>query len=223
MNHRHAEEHLHVVGGADALGGMWAPLIAEVASLTRLTPVVDEEGRGGPERAEQALACSATTSEPVLLLPAATGAAEVLRSPLRALVPVDDLRPERRIVQRWARRAEEAGLEVDQIHVLPEASLPAMWDGSGHHAQAWWSEIRRRHLVDARPLAVESGDPVEGILAAAGRYNLIILVWRGDPAAGQAEVLRGVIAQVGKPALLVRKPPPGTAPGARIADGLRKI
>lgn len=189
--------------------------------MTRLLPVFGEQMPSASDRAaqQQALEISARTGDPVLLL---TARAAAIRSPLRALVPVDDLRAERRILQRWAERAQEVGIEVDQLHVLTEASTPAMWDGPGHHAAAWWAELRRRHLVDDRALQVETGDPTERILAAADRCDLIVLAWRGNPAPGHAEVVRGVLGQTVTPVLLVRRPPPGSAPSTRFAGALRK-
>jgi len=133
-------------------------------------------------------------------------------------VPIEATRAERRVLRPWIERAERLGFEVEQLHALTTATTPGMWEGPGHHAEAWWAQARRRYRMGTATLSIETGDPADSILAAASRFDLIMLFWQGDVTAGHAATLRKVISGADRPLLLVRNPP-ATATGTGRTTG----
>ena len=203
---------LHVVGDRHDGYGLWAPVVSDVAALTELPAVLEghlhnDDGTG---LHQGVLSFAAATSDPVLILPLnePAGAAEGTSTPRRrrVLVPTERTRTGRRQIREWIGRAERLGFEVVQIHVLTEATAPSMWEGPGHHAEAWWAEVRRRHQIGTASLSIRSGEPAERILTAAARSDFIILFWQGNPSAGRADTLRRLIGGADQPLLLVPIP-----------------
>lgn len=208
-----ADTGLHVIGAGDAASGPWREVVSRVLSLTGLTSVVDERAGSpaGPVADQDIVSFAATTDDPILVLPHGHSPAGSDGAPPHLLVPIESSVLERPVLRAWIERAERLGFEVEQLHVLTTATTPAMWEGPGPHAEAWWAQIRRRHRIGTAALSIDTGDPADSILAAAGRSDLITLLWRGDATAGHAATLRTVISGAAKPVLLVRKPPAGSA------------
>ena len=158
---------LHVVGDRHDGYGLWAPVVSDVAALTELPAVLEghlhnDDGTG---LHQGVVSFAAATSDPVLVLPLnePPGPAEGTSTPRRrrVLVPTERSRTGRRQIREWIGRAERLGFEVVQIHVLTEATAPSMWEGPGHHAEAWWAEVRRRHQIGTASLSIRSGEPAE--------------------------------------------------------------
>ena len=178
-------------------------------------PVGSEEDFDG---LEAALRLAASSEEPVLVLPdrrtsrrsssSSRGSSSSRPKTLRRiLVPIDRSVAERSILRAWIARAQALGSAVAELHVLTDATRPAMWEGAGHHAAAWHDELRRRQLVGDASLAVKNGDPVEHLTAAEPRVDLVVSCWGGDPSRGRARILRRVLEASSVPVLLVRTPP----------------
>jgi len=162
-------------------------------------------GPGGPGGIPTQLILERATGTPVLVLPASDPSRPpAARARLRRmLVPMDRSLVERRTLRPLIERAQAMGVDVRQLHVLARTGLPAMWEGSGHHAEAWLVELRRRHQPTGTALAIVSGDPVERILSAGRETDLVVLCWHRDASPDRAGVVRAVLDQVAGPVLLV--------------------
>ena len=207
---------LHVLVGPGTDVERWAPVVSSVAATAGLPPVI--EPRPSPDSPIHlgVLAVAAVTEDPVLVLPPSGPESEIVSTSAARLdlmlVPIDRSITERRILRKWIARVEQAGLKVRQVHVLTESTRPAMWEGSGHSAQAWWDEVRRRHQMGTASLSVSSGDPATEILALTRHVDLTLLFWRGRTSPDRAAVLRQIIDGAGGPLLLVRRNPPASPP-----------
>ncbi len=195
---------LHVMVDAPDVPEPWWPLVGEVAEVADATPVSDP-WPAAPEEADVGQAILSRTGDHLaLVLPGlevvADGAPVHLR---RLLVPVDRSPEERDVLAPLVHRARALGVTVGQLHVLTPRTRPMIWEGPGHHAEAWHAELRRRQHVEKGGLTVASGDPAGLIRRAGRRSDLIILCWQGDPSAGRARVVRGVLAGSRPPLLLV--------------------
>lgn len=218
-----AVAHLRVLEGGSGFDGRFAGLVRDVAGLADLPPLVSGRPAGGAPRQQAVLAFAAATPEPVLVLPAAPddlrmGAEAADPRLQRALVPIDRSAEEQPVLRWWVERAQAAGVAVEQVHVLDATTRPVMWDGPGHHAEAWHAGLRRRHQIGDAPLRVRSGDPAAGIGSMTHGFDLVIVCWKGNPASSRALVVRRVLAAVPKPLLLVRGIP-GRPPGSRLTRG----
>jgi hypothetical protein len=158
-----------------------------------------------PDLVERILERAAAAPGPVLVLPPAPPAGTAPRASRglgRVLAPFDSdqvssaLRP-------ILHRLQTAGVQVVQLLVVTAETLPAMWDGSGHHALAWHEELRRRHQVGEASVEVASGVPASLVVARAGDTDLVIMCWARRAPAGGAKTLRGVLAVLDVPLLLV--------------------
>lgn len=207
---------LHVIGGSEEKVGLWGTVISDVAALVELPPMIEVQRQhdAGPVPHQEVLSFAAATTGPVLVLPPsappATAAAPSGPRTRRVLVPLERSRAERDTRRKWVERAQELGFEVSHLHVLTEATRPSMWEGPGHPAEAWWSEVRHRNHVGDAELSISSGDPVDRILVEESRCDFIILFWREDPSLDHAANLRRIISSTGRPLLLIRRSAPGT-------------
>jgi len=206
-------QRLHVFGagaGAGDAGGRWRVVVDAASALAGLLPSYEEAATAGrADRASVVLAHAGATGDPVLVLPEH---AEERGGPdhgrrLQLMVPTDFTRDEERVLRRWADRASHLGFDVHQLHVLDASTRPAMWEGTGHHAAAWWDEQRRRHQLRHAHLSVRSGDTVERILERSTGVDLVLVYWRGGPASGHALVVRQLLERGRLPLLLVRDAP----------------
>lgn len=189
---------------------LWRPFVADAVALTGLAP----SAVACPPDGEQALlACAAAQREPLLVLPGQPDVASPGRGlrVARVLVPTDRTATERLVLRPWVERLAAAGATVEQLHVLDRRSRPVMWEGPGHHAAAWYGEIRRRQGTGTEPLRICTGDPAVEIECAAEAFDLIIVSWGGDSADDRALVVRRLLIRRPRPTLMVRAAP--DAPG----------
>lgn len=201
-------ERMVVMAVAEEQAAAWRAFVDEVAALLGVSShVVGRPAASAGEGEQATLAAAASADAPVLVLPSALpgGAGPVTRV-RRVLVPVDRSAGERRTLRPLLERLQAMGSAVEQLHVLSSGTRPAMWEGPGHHAEAWHAEVRRRHQVGAAGFEVKSGEPAAEITARAGTADLVVLCWRSDPAADRARTLRAVLQQVGQPVLLLPLP-----------------
>ncbi len=207
---------LHVIAGPGGAGG-WDNVVAEVAALVGLEPVVESfpAAGGAAERAQALLNAAATMDGAVLVLPhqpAGPGAGPA--AVRRVLVPFDRSGAESDVLDPLIRRALAADLAVEQVHVLTDQSRPAIWEGAGHHARAWLDELRRRYQVGTASLRVRAGSPAAVLCALAAGVDLVVACWSGETGAGRARVLREIVADTPSPLLLVRAASPTWGAGS---------
>lgn len=207
MNETTGRRRLHVLVDAPDVPELWLPLVGEVAQVADANPVADPWPAAPDEGDVGQAILSRTGDHLALVLPGldvvadgGDGGPVHLR---RLLVPVDRSPEERDVLAPIVHRARDLGLTVGHLHVLTPRSRPIIWEGPGHHAEAWHAELRRRQHLEEGGLTVASGDPAGLIRRAGRRSDLIVLCWQGDPAAGRARVVRGVLAGARPPLLLV--------------------
>ncbi len=208
---------LHVLVGPGTNAGRWAPVVSSAAAISGLRPV--NEPRPFPESPPHrgVLAVAEATEDPVLVLPPPSPETATRPTatvwPGSLLVPIDRSVTERRILRKWiARSSSRQASRLQQIHVLTESTRPAMWEGPGHHAQAWWDEVRLRHQMGSASMSVSSGDPATEILATSRHADLTLVFWRGRTSPNRAPVLRQIVDNATGPVLLVRSSPPASPP-----------
>lgn len=206
--------------------GVWAPLVSEVTAMVGLLPSFeDAPGRADEPSTQQALLTyAATTADPVLVLPADQPPGRVGPRPVggrvrQVLVATDRSPNTRLLLRQWIPRLQSQGAEVEQLHVLAASTVPAFWEGPGHHANAWHAEVRRRHGAGEGALSVRTGDPADAIAEASAHVDLVMISWKGETSSGRALVLRRVLAVVRRPVLLVRAPRPNPGTGR---EGLKR-
>ncbi len=210
------ERHLHVLCEEPGDVTRWHVVVESVATLVEASAVV-HAGPCGPQQArDQAiLERAASLAGPVLVLPSASSAGTAPAATRRVLAPIDRTPAEHRVLAPLLRRAESMGLELEEIHVLAGPARPPMWEGPGHHAEAWFDQLRRHHQVGDATVAVRSGEPAAAIRAAAPRSDLLLVCWNGDAARGRALVLRSLLRHARQPLLLVcLRPAAGGGPEA---------
>ena len=220
-----ADRRLVVVAPPGAAPGRWDAVVGTVAAITDAQPVPGTwpaggspdgaPGRGpaaGPDvglpggRDETFLRriLEQAVGTPLLVLPGPEPSRSHEPAAVRRmLVPMDRSLSERRVLRPLIERARALGIGVHQLHVLGPTSRPAMWEGPGHHADAWLAELRRRHQPEGTALTVVGGNPVEQVLSAGRDTDLVVICWHGDAAASRAHVVRGIVERIGRPLLLV--------------------
>lgn len=187
--------------------GPWEGVVTALSEALGLEPVREAGPAppGDPELVERVLERAAAAPGPVLVLPPARpaeGEPRTARTLERVLAPFDSeevseaLRP-------VLDRLQEAGVQVAQLLVMTADTLPPMWDGVGHHARAWHAELRRRHQVGEASVEVTAGVPATTVVARAEDADLVVLCWGRPARAGGARTLRGVLAAIDVPLLLV--------------------
>ena len=197
----------------------WRTLVAAVAALVGMEPVAEPRPPRGAREVQGILAAAAKMDGAVLILPdaAPTGAGGAARSAQleRLLVPFDRSRAEDAVLRPVILRALDQGRAVEQVHVLTGKSEPSIWEGPGHHAQAWHDELRRRHQVGTATLQVRGGQPATALVELAARADLVVVCWDGQVAASRAKVLREILAGALSPILLLRRPASGSSHAPR--------
>lgn len=104
------------------------------------------------------------------------------------------------------RRARDAGLEVDVVHVLDPQTAPPFEDQSHHWAQAFAREFGARHVPsDGREVELRVGGAPDRLLKAANELDadLVALAWRQVLAPGRAAVVQHEVANSSLPVMLV--------------------
>ncbi len=97
-----------------------------------------------------------------------------------------------------------AGFRPSILHVLTEDNQPRMWDGSGHNADQWFDEMRRRHGAGPETMTVVTGDPEHELVTFAAGADLVIMLWNHDASSGRAPLLRSMLRRgIAVPHLLV--------------------
>jgi hypothetical protein len=86
-----------------------------------------------------------------------------------------------------------AGFRPGILLVLTEDNQPRMWEGSGHNADQWFDEMRRRHGAGPETLTVVTGDPEHEFATFAMGADLVIMVWHHDASSDRAPLLRSVL------------------------------
>ena len=217
---------LHVVGPTGDAIDAWHAVISSAVELCGVDAFEAPVAISGAGKGQCILDVASSTLDPVLVLP--TGAAPSITSDASAdlvltmLVPTDLTFGEFGVLRTWIERAQSLGIDVRQIHVLTKASRPVIWEGAGHNAEAWRSEIDRRRQVRNAVLAVCSGDPAAQILEGARTVDLVLLCWSGKSDRGHPHVLRTVLERAQRPLLLVRRAPVApTTLSAGPAGGFR--
>jgi len=191
--------------------GRWAALARDVALVagTSVNPWVAMpwESPGAPGAAaaavvEAMLALAKTT--PILVLPRSDPLASEEHPRLRrVLMPIDQSLSERRAVLPMITRARSLGVEVRVLHALDDATRPRMWEGPGHDAQAWYSELRRRYEPEGATLRVGTGDPADEIILASADVDVVAVCWHGDASPPRAKTLRALLERLERPVLLM--------------------
>jgi len=184
--------------------GLWQPLVAEVGRLVGLDASVLALPAAGEGWAAAVLRIAAASTGPVLVLPqrgAVTPSVPVHLD--RAVIASDDSRDVAGAVRLVALHLLRSGVRSTVLVVLTGETAPPMWEGTGHHATAWRSELGRRHGRPDR-LEVLTGRPGPMLRAGAEHSDLLVLLWHRHDAEGRASVLRDVLDDgVVTPSLLV--------------------
>jgi len=218
---------LLIIGPTHGAIVAWHAVISSAAELCGVEAFETAVRVSGAGRSQDILDAASSTLDAVLVLPA--GAAPSIADEVPAeldvpadlaitmLVPTDLTFGELGVLRTWIARAQSLGMEVRQIHVLTKASRPVIWEGAGHNAEAWRSELDRRRQVRNAVLAVCNGDPAIQILEGARTVDLVLLCWSGKSDRGHPHVLRTVLEQAQLPLLLVRRSPvaPKIVPSSR--------
>ena len=206
---------LHVLASPGEYG-RWEAVVHDVADLVNLEALLEPRPQGGdgPAEAEAILAAAAKMDGAVLVLPGGGGAARevgpVAPRVRRVLVPFERSRAEGPVLRLLIRRALAKDMAVEQVHVLGEDNRPAMWEGSGHHAQEWLEELRREHQVGTALLRVRSGRTTDVLRSWAAEADLVVVEWGGKTGAERARVLRAILAGSPPPLLLLPAAAPKT-------------
>ena len=184
--------------------GTWQPLVAEVGRLVGSRPSVLALPAAGEGWAAAVLRVAAAAPGPVLVLPrhGAPGPSGVPRLE-RAVIASDDSWDVVRAARLCALHLLRSGVGTTVLVVLTGETAPPMWEGTGHHAAAWRSELGRRHGRPDR-LEVVVGRAGPTLRARTADSDLVVLLWHRHVAEGRAAVLRDVLDEgVVAPSLLV--------------------
>jgi len=215
-----APRSLTVMAEAPDVAMDWAVLVSEVAHAFDVEPcvVTPEAGTEGAWAADALLAAASAVPGPVLVLPPRlrrrasrhrepvgggppVGGAGALR---RVLVPSDASDEVASATRPLVARLQGAGIVSTILHVLTEDNRPRMWEGSGHHADEWFEEMRRRHAVGPDVLRVVTGDPREVLETYVAGTDMVVALWHHEPAGSRAPLLHEVLAaSLDVPLLLV--------------------
>jgi hypothetical protein len=212
-----AAQPLTVLAAGPDDGHQWAPLVGAVAGALGLEPPADWIDVGAKDvaaRLEVAAACSG----PVLLLPArrsrrardrevnevGTAVADERAPFARALIPSDASDEVAAGARAMMQRLAAAGVSSTILHVVTTDNVPRMWEGPGHHARAWFTELFRRHGDGPDLLRVEAGHPAQQVTAYAASVDVVVVLWHGRAAPGRTIVLRSLLERdLDVPVLLV--------------------
>ena len=197
----------------DAIGddtADWQSFVDDVGRVLRLTPVLVPVDMQAEEWVSRLLRAAVAAPGPVLVLPRAAGgaAAPGIEHPMRltrVVLASGDAGDVVRSARYLSRHLRAGGIQTTVLVVLSDGALPPMWEGAGHHASAWYSELHRRHGMPDH-LEVVPGVPGPGaaIRHHAEDTDLLVLLWRRVAAEGRAAIVRAVVGEPARvPSLLV--------------------
>ncbi len=187
--------------------GWWQPFVAEVGRLIGLRPVWLALPAAGKGWAAAVMRVAAASPGPVLVLPCRGGpGAGAPARPARlerAVIASDDTWDVARAAHLAALHLLRSGVRTTVLVALTPETAPPMWEGTGHHAAAWRTELGRRHGRPDR-LDVVPGPAGATVRARTADSELVVLLWHRSVAEGRAAVLRDVLDEgVVAPSLLV--------------------
>jgi hypothetical protein len=149
-------------------------------------------------------------SKPVVVVPPGE---KVRDRPRRALVPLDGTQAVSAAMRATITGFKGAGLEVVVLHVFDRRTMPRFLDDP-RDLDLWGDEFLKRHMVGLRlRLEVRSGDPASEVMAMAAveDVDVIALGWHQELGPERAGVIRRVLAEAGRPVLLVPIADPGAS------------
>jgi hypothetical protein len=152
-----------------------------------------------------ALAVMTQVDKPLMIVPPGE---PVREKPRRALVPLDGTQAVSAAMRATIKAFKGAGLDVVVLHVFDQRTVPRFLDDP-RDLDLWGDEFLTRHMVGLRlRLEVRSGDPASAVVAMAETedVDVIALGWRQDLSQERAGVIRRVLAEAGRPVLLVPIP-----------------
>jgi hypothetical protein len=148
------------------------------------------------------LAVMTQVAKPLMIVPPGE---PVRERPRRALVPLDGTRAVSAALRATIQAFESVGLEVVVLHVFDRSTVPRFLDDP-RDLDLWGEEFLTRNLHGLRlRLEVRSGDAATAILgmASAEDVDVVALGWRQELTRERAAVIRRVLAEAGRPVLLV--------------------
>jgi len=202
---------LLVLTGPSGEVGRWRELIGNLAAVLGLGS--DFEGvpgdRGEQRWVDAVVRRAAEVPGPVLVLPHLNEPPEVEneleRRLERVLAPFDASDEVSASIMPVLQLLQETGVDVAQLHVTSPESVPGMWEGIGHHARAWHTELRRRHQVGPATVEVTGGYPAAAVATRARDADLVLMCWTRTTRAERAQVVRAVLQVVDIPVLLIAR------------------
>lgn len=194
----------HDVAAGDT--GGWGLLVDELARALGLTPSYMPVGGHGPLWVDRLLRAAAAAPGPVLVLPQdPLGPTTPSPHLVRLVIASGDAADVIRAAGLLVRRLRIGGVHSTVLVVLADGAVPSMWEGPGHHAAAWRTELQRRH-EGADTLRVVGGVDELGraIHDHAVDADAVVLLWRRVATEGRAMVVRSLLGiSDGVPSLLV--------------------
>ncbi len=195
--------------GADPVGG-WRPLVDRLAAALGLAVEVVEVAGGGEAAAsaDDVLSLASAATGPVLVLAGVSGTgppSAPTGGAAHVLVPIDRSAGVRTTTGPVIRALEAAGAEIEQFHVIDATAPPVMWEGPGHHADAWFEQLRERNRADGGNISFTTGEPVVALSRRARGRDLVLMCWKGQVDEGRSRLVRAVLVDPHAPLLLVRE------------------
>jgi hypothetical protein len=191
-------------------------LVADVARALELVPAPELAAREEVREKTigKLLTMASSVSGPLLVLPPrrhagavpdrAGKARQAATRMRRVLIPSDASEEVTAATRALYRRFTRAGVRVTMLHVMTDDNMPRMWEGAGHHAAAWFDELRQKHGAGLDVLKVVSGEPGYELRVRPDAADLVVLFWRHDSRAGHAAVIRSLLVRgIEVPQLLV--------------------
>ncbi len=201
---------LIVVADPEGELGPWRSLATQLSEILQLDLAVEPSPapHEGEDQVESVLGRAAAASDPVLVLPPPSlqiekGADVGERVLRRALAPFDTSVEVAAVSGPVLASLQAGGVEVAQLHIPTADTVPAMWEGPGHHAEAWHAELRRRHQVGTAKVEVAGGPPALTVTARSRQVDLVVLCWKRQRDAGRARVVRAVLCSTEVPVLFL--------------------
>ena len=201
---------LLVLAGTGGATGPWHAVVATLAGALGLDVAVEATAPGDHAQGgwvDAVVRRAADADGPVLVLPAPAVGDDAVGLPDRALrrvlAPFDASDEVSSSIVPVLQRLLDADVAVSQLHVTSAASVPGMWEGSGHHAVAWHAELRRRHQVGSATVEVAGGTPAVAVAARASQADLVLLCWARPATSGRARTAPAVLRAVDVPVLLL--------------------